>query len=247
MSTKAFKSRATRLRFAGLAALGAVAAYAATGIAIPASAEQAGPQGARGVTLVEPGVHAIGRADAPVKLTEYFSYTCPHCSHFEVEAGDTLALAYAGAGKLRIEFRHAIRDPLDLTAALLANCGKVGRFPGNHTAIMRAQEQWMTKFLRATPAQRARYGSGTVASRLQAMGRDSGLYDLMERRGYSVTDLDRCTANEELAKTISEKAQGYFQNGVSSTPSFALNDVMLAGTHDWNTLKPQIDIRLEKK
>ncbi len=244
------RSVTVETRGRALAMATAIPAAAALALAIApvtASADQSGPQGARGVTLVEPGVHSIGRADAPLTLTEYVSYTCPHCAHFETEAGDTLALAYAGAGKVRVEYRHAIRDPLDLTAALLSNCGKIGRFPGNHAAIMRAQSEWMGKVRAATTAQRARYSAGTVASRLQAMGRDSGLYDLMEKRGYSTTDLDRCTGDEKLARTLSEKAQGYFANGVNGTPSFAINGTMLAGTHDWSTLKPQIDIRLEKK
>jgi protein-disulfide isomerase len=38
------------------------------------------------------GHHPGGNAatDAPIKLVEYMSYTCPHCAHFEAEGVKTM-------------------------------------------------------------------------------------------------------------------------------------------------------------
>lgn len=198
------------------------------------------------VTLVEPGVHRIGSADAELMLTEYVSYTCSHCADFETEAGDVLKLVYVPGGRVSVEIRHAIRDAADLTATMLANCGAPDRFPANHAAIMRAQGQWLGRLQNATEAQRVRYKAPRLSVRMQAMGRDSGLYALMTARGYSAADLDRCLADEKLANALAAKSQAYWHSGLTGTPSFAIGGVLLAGTHDWDSLKMQLDARLKR-
>src|SRR5918993_6039985 len=69
------------------------------------------------------GAHRIGNPEAKVKLVEYVSYTCPHCAQFTRDADDRLKLAYIMPGNLSLEVRHLIRDPVDLTAVMLVNCG----------------------------------------------------------------------------------------------------------------------------
>ena len=209
--------------------------------ALPGNA--AGPQG---VTRIDTGVHRIGKAEAPLTLTEYVSYTCPHCAHFEHEAGKELIVAYAATGKASVVVRNMVRDPADLAAALLTNCGGDDRFIANHGAVMGAQDEWLGRLRAATPAQRARYETGSFGSRMQALARDAGLYDIMVRRGYEKAQLDRCLADEAKARQLSANAASYRAQGVSGTPSFAIGDVLLAGTHDWASLKPQLDVRIDR-
>ncbi|WP_230292932.1 thioredoxin domain-containing protein [Croceicoccus sp. Ery5] len=235
----------TGLKILALAMAGAAALTAQSGTAGSAAAASGAAQSPQGVTRVEPGVHRIGPAKAPVTLTEYVSYTCPHCAHFEQEAGKELVIAYAATGKASVVVRHLVRDQADLAAALVTNCGQSDRFLANHSAIMSAQPVWLDRWYKATSAQRARYQTGTVGARMQAVARDLGFYDIMARRGYSKPQLDRCLADEALAKTLSEKTAAYLASGVSGTPSFDINGVLLAGTHDWASLKPQLDVRMK--
>lgn len=214
--------------------------------ALALGAVTAGAAGPQGVTRVEPGVHRVGKAEAPLTLTEYVSYTCPHCAHFEHDAGKELIVGYAATGKASIVVRNLVRDQADLAAALLTNCGGDDRFMANHGAIMGAQDEWLGRLRAATPAQRARYQTGSFGARMQAMARDAGLYDIMVRRGYGKAQLDRCLADEAAAKTLSQNAASYLQEGVAGTPSFAIDGVLLAGTHDWASLKPQLDARLNR-
>ena len=214
--------------------------------ALALGAGTAGAAGPQGVTRVEPGVHRIGMAEAPLTLTEYVSYTCPHCAHFEHEAGKELLVAYAATGKASVVVRNLVRDPADLAAALLSNCGGDDRFIANHGAIMGAQDEWLGRLRDATPAQRARYQTGSFGARMQALARDAGLYEIMVRRGYGKTQLDRCLADEATAKTLSENTASYLQQGVAGTPSFDIDGVLLAGTHDWASLKPQLDARVKR-
>ena len=75
------------------------------------------------VAVTPSGGHVLGNPAAAHKLTEYISYTCPHCAQFDREASDPLRIYYVMSGKLSVEVRHFVRDPIDLTVAMLTNCG----------------------------------------------------------------------------------------------------------------------------
>jgi len=193
----------------------------------------------------EPGVHIVGKPDAKVKLTEYVSYTCPHCSHFEEEAGDPLRVYYVATGKTKLEIRHLVRDQFDLTAAMLANCGPASRFDRNHAMFMREQADWIGRLRVATQGQANRYASGSYTSRRQAIATDAGFYAMMERRGYDRAEIERCLADDSMADALARNSAAYVrEKGVQGTPSFAIDDVLLAGTNDWKSLKFQLDLHL---
>jgi len=208
----------------------------------------AAPAAAKGplsAATTAPGVHVIGKSDAEVKLTEYVSYTCSHCAHFEEEAGDPLRIFYVASGKTKLEVRNYVRDPYDLTAAMLANCGPASKFDRNHVMFLTEQDTWLPKLTKATQAQTNRYGTGSYLQRRQAIAQDAGFYDMMRRRGYQRIEIDNCLADEDMAKALAANSMTYSrEKGVRSTPSFAIDDVVLAGTHDWKTLKFQLDLRL---
>lgn len=193
----------------------------------------------------EPGVHRMGNPAAQVKLVEYVSYTCPHCAHFEQEAGTPLRVIYVGSGKVSLETRHIVRDPVDLTAAMLTNCGPVAKFDRNHAMFMTEQATWLGKLNKATQAQKNRYSTGSFTARRQAIARDAGFYAMMKRRGYESVQVDKCLADESLAGVLATKTAGYIEDkGVTGTPSFAIDGVLLAGTTDWKSLKFQLDLHL---
>lgn len=192
------------------------------------------------------GGHRIGNPDAPVKLTEYVSYTCSHCADFTREAQDALKAGYVMPGKMSLEIRHLIRDPVDLTAAVLANCGPAAKFPLNHSAFMLGQDKWMEAARNTTKAQQQRWYSGEQAARRRAIASDLGFYAIMERRGYSRADADRCLNDNATAEQIADvSARDWKKPGIGGTPSFAINDTVLAGTHSWSLLSPQLAARLQ--
>lgn len=195
------------------------------------------------VTLTDGG-HVIGNPAAEVKLTEYISYTCPHCAEFAREGEQPVKLAYIAPGKLSLEVRHLLRDPVDLTATLLANCGAPAKFPQNHTAFMLSQATWLPKMANATEAQTKRWTNGPNAARRRAIASDLGFYAIMERRGYTRTVADRCLADEALATKLSDIAvREWKKPGIGGTPAFAINGVVLTGTHSWAALEPQLKAR----
>ena len=187
------------------------------------------------------GAHRIGNPEAKVRLVEYVSYTCPHCSVFTREADDRIKLAYVQPGTLSLEVRHLIRDPVDLTAVLLANCGPASKFPLNHTTLMIQQSKWIAPLSSATAAQRARWTSGDGPTRRRNIANDFGLYQIMQGRGYNRPELDRCLSDEATAQRFAEQSQkDWGLPGIGGTPAFAINGVIMPGTHTWAALEQQL-------
>lgn len=196
------------------------------------------------VEVTPSGSHVLGNPAAPIKLSEYISYTCPHCAHFDQEASDRLRVYGVSPGKVSVEVRHLVRDPIDMTVAMLTNCGPSSRFFANHTAFLRSQSQWMAAANGASPAQESRWTNGTLKARMQAIATDFGFFTIMERRGYDRMSVERCLADPVMAQKLAAQTAEASRLGVDGTPSFLLNGVLLAGTHDWASLKAQIDARM---
>ena len=185
--------------------------------------------------------HRVGNPDAKVKLVEFFSYTCPHCAEFNREAEGALQLAYIGTGKVNVEIRHLIRDPVDLTVTVLANCGPPAKFPQNHTAFLSGQAGWIGPMTSASNAQKQRWVAPGSAGR-RAIASDFGFYRIMERRGYTRAEMDRCLADETLVRRLAEQSdKDWDKPGIDATPSFAINGVVMPGTHSWAALSRQLD------
>jgi protein-disulfide isomerase len=198
------------------------------------------------VTMTVDGAHVLGNPEAALHLTEYVSYTCSHCAHFEQEAGGGLKVFLVAQNRGSIEVRHIIRDPIDLTIALITNCVPPQRFFPLHEAFMRRQEEWMAIAQGMTEAQRAHWGTGTDAQRRRAIAGDLHFYQFVEGLGLSRVAADRCLADDVLARRIVAQTEAADKLGVNSTPSFAINGDVLAGTHAWETLEPQLQARFQR-
>jgi protein-disulfide isomerase len=224
------------VKFAALALVAAVSLVATAAVAAAGN----------WLTVVDPagGGHKIGNPAAKVKLTEFVSYTCPHCGHFAQEGANAVDL-YIASGKVQVDVRHVVRDPVDLTAAMLANCGAAGKFPRNHAALMLSQPRWLPIVTRATKAQKSRWYNGPGHARRRAIAADLKFYDIMATRGYDRLTLDKCLSDEAAAKRLADQSAADDKTwNVQSTPSFAIDGTMLAGTWEWKTLQPQLDARL---
>jgi protein-disulfide isomerase len=222
-----------------------VVALAACAAAASAQAPSPRRDWNRVVAQTPAGTHVLGNPAAKIRLTEYISYTCPHCAEFEREAEATLRLGFVATGEGSVEVRHFVRDPVDMTVALLTNCGPPAKFFANHTAFLRSQPKWIATLASSGPSRRARWTTGAFAARTRAIAQDFGFHAIMRGRGYTPAQVDKCLANQVLAERLAaatDEAQETLR--IPGTPSFAIDGVVLAGTHDWATLKPQLEARL---
>ncbi len=181
--------------------------------------------------------HRIGNPEAPLQLIEFVSYTCPHCAHFEHEAEAELRYYYIHEGHAALEVRPFIRNIVDIAATLVAECGADDKFFDNHRTLLLTQDDWLGVARELTPAQQQRWNSGPIASRMRAIADDLGFYELMEPKGYTISQLDACLSDEAQAQAIAANpTAGGAEMGVQGTPSFALNGALLDGVHSWPQL-----------
>lgn len=222
-------------RRAALASLSAAALLLCTGAA-PWSAS---------VSRTDIGATVVGNPAAKVRLVEYFSYTCSHCGDFAVNAGPQLTSQYVNNGKVKVEFRNFARDPVDLTAALLARCGRETAFYGNHQAIFTAQGQWLAKVQSGGQEMYKSWSDTAPAQRTKKIAVDTGLFALMRARGYSETQLNTClssTASETAIVAMTNMART--TDEVRGTPAFFVNGSFVGAT-DWPTVKSALDAALK--
>lgn len=194
------------------------------------------------VRTTSTGGHVMGNPSAPKRLIEFVSYTCSHCAEFESAGGATLKADYVANGKMTVEVRSFLRDPVDLTAALLARCGPPSKFFGNHRALMLNQSTWIAKIQSAPQSEQDDWYSGPYLARFQKIATRAGFYPMMAQRGISKAAADKCLASKaarDRLTAMTEEAKTKY--GVQGTPSFLLNDNLLSGVHSWPSLRPKLD------
>jgi protein-disulfide isomerase len=196
------------------------------------------------VTVTPQGTHLLGDPAAKVKLTEYISYTCPHCAHFHAESEATLRLTFVAPGKGSVEVFPYIRNPIDMAAALLVDCGGPAHFIRLHDTFLNTQTQWMAKLAAMNDAQRARWENGPLGGRMRAIAGDLDFYRIMENNGFDRAQADHCLNDEAAMKHLAAQTAAATNAGVEATPSFAIDGVILTGTYDWSMLAPQLQARL---
>ncbi len=189
--------------------------------------------------------YVLGNPKAPVKLVAYISYTCSHCAHFETESDAQLRLGFIAPGKGSLEVRSFLRDPVDLAVSLLTHCGPPAKFFGTHAAFLRTQAKWLAPAMALTEGQKERWASPDFKLRMRAIASDLKFYDIMARRGFNRTMVDQCLADKALADRLAKHTKDAAEKDfVTGTPSFLLDGLPLAGTSNWETLKPQVEARL---
>ncbi len=232
-----------KLGLAAAIVLGAVAA-------LPAASAKPAPRAAQAparnwnavISYLPSGAILKGNPAAKVKLVEYISYTCPHCAHFNAEASPVLASSYIASGKVQVEIRPFFRNMFDVTASLLAHCGPIGKFQGNHDALLAQQEQWMAPAEHPTSEQIARWSDPDFAKRMQAVSNDLGLTRVMLARGYSAPQLGACLADKAMAQKLADLTnQGVSTYKVQGTPAFLINNQLQDDVFGWAALHPKLD------
>ncbi len=193
----------------------------------------------RNVTRTPDGAHVLGNPKAKVRLTEYLSYSCVHCAHFSGAAGAALRTGYVAKGTTAVEFRNAVRDRFDYTAAVLARCGGAGRFFGDSEAIFAAHDALMAKAA-AYEAGNAVPETAPVDDALKAMARGSGLIELMTKRGYTPARLDACLTSKPIQDAVlAMTTEAWQTRKIPYTPFFLINGKP-SEPGGWAEIEPQL-------
>ena len=189
-------------------------------------------------TRTPTGAHLIGNPAAKVKLIEYASYTCPHCAEFAAESGPVLKDRMIRNGWVSLEYRHLIRDGLDLAAAVLARCAGPKAFPATSEAIFAAQPQWLERGFEFQQANGQRIAMYPKLGQVRALADGAGLTQMLQARGLSAAAIDACFADTAEVDRIL-KMTADTPAGVDSTPSFFVNGKLVPHV-GWAGLLPKL-------
>jgi protein-disulfide isomerase len=85
---------------------------------------------------------AVGSADAPVNVAEYFSLTCPHCARFARDTLPRIHQELIDPGKLRYTYQDFPLDQVALTAAMVARALPPQRYEPFVLALLASQDRW---------------------------------------------------------------------------------------------------------
>jgi len=182
------------------------------------------------------GGFRIGNPDAELKLVEYASHTCHVCAAFSQDGAEGMN-KYVNTGVISYEIRNLIRDPVDLTMAMIIRCGDPVLW---HPL---ADEAW-SNFDQLMADVQAR--SSTIQQalqqdpdrRFQAIGQASGVLDFFAARGVSRDEAMKCLADGDKAQKIAEKSEEDSNElKITGTPTFFLNGRRLNATA-WSAVEP---------
>lgn len=197
------------------------------------------------VTTSGIGAHVVGNPAAKIRLVEYFSYTCHVCADFAKAGSAPLKAQYIDKGLVLFEYRNLVRDPVDMTAALLARCGGPKAFSGNHRAIFAAWPTWIAKVQSASDAQTTSWYEGGIGQRARKIAADTGLAALMRARGYTAAQIDTCLDSAVAQAELTAMTNiGSNADNVRGTPTFFING-KATGVTDWPSLKTRLDAALK--
>lgn len=213
----------------------------AAGKPVAAVAAPAGTRWSETVAETPEGGYRMGNPDAAIKLIEYASYTCPHCRDFAKEADDPLAKDYVDTGKVSFEFRSFVRDPLDLTAAMVARCGgKDIFFPLSQQMFQNQDAMFAQMQSQGEAAFQSAVGMAPD-KRFVRVGEIAGLIDFAKQRGVPEQQVRACLADSKRADAIAKGNDiATKEFNVQGTPTIIMNGKVQENIATWPQLKAKL-------
>ena len=148
----------------------------------------------------------LGRADAPVTVIEYASFTCSHCGEWHRSVYPAFKARFIDTGQARLILRDLPTAPTQVAAqaAGIARCAAPERFYDVASALMNGQ----AALLDGGPVQ-TWFDAGVAAS------------------GRSKAEIETCLADPETLNGIRASVAGATAAGVRGTPTFFVNGRMV--------------------
>ncbi|WP_174280599.1 DsbA family protein [Sphingomonas bacterium] len=218
---------------------GTVPVAAATGARPPA-----GQKWTDVVSQTAEGGYRMGNPDAPLKLVEYGSRTCPTCGAFGQSGMRPLEDRYVTGGKVSYEFRDFMVHAPDLGVAVLGQCAGAAPFFPLLEQMYLGQPAFLDK-LEAASKDQAFVTRVQALSPVQAttMWVDRlGYVDFMKQHGMTEVQARACLADPKRIDAVTALTKrGSDDQEISGTPTFILNGQKLDNQVVW----PQIEQALK--
>lgn len=207
-------------------------------------AKIAAPAGKAWTDMVEvtpEGGYRMGNPNAPIKLIEYGSLSCPHCARLAQEGFTKLMGDYVTSGRVSLEFRSFAIHPEDYPLTILTQCGpKETFFPLAEQIYTNFEGFFGAMYTKEVQEQVEKAKVMPENQRFVEMARVEGMTAFFAQRGLSADQANACLADPAKAQAISKHAADYGQAGIDSTPTLFINGSKVdvtAGDEPWKVLE----------
>lgn len=144
---------------------------------------------------------SFGDNSAPLVITEWFSFTCIHCAHFNKEVFPEIKKNLIDTGKIRYVFKDMPMDKLGLYAALISRRLPKDKYLAFVDTLLNTQESWAFGANEADPLSKLRQQSIMA--------------------GLSTTEFDEIINDKEIRDILIKQTEAdQNQYGLTGTPSF---------------------------
>lgn len=201
------------------------------------------------VSKTEEGGFRMGKPDAPIRIVEFASLTCSHCADFSETGFDPLVENYISQGLVNFEVRNFVRDPLDLTAAILSRCNGADPYFQITERMFANQAQMFNAIQSADQAQLQQLATPeAVQSGAAFVGfaEAAGLIDFVGSMGISGEAARQCLTDATDREELTEmRNQAINQYNLAGTPTFLVNGEVVQNATTWAQLESRIQELLQ--
>ena len=191
-------------------------------------------------TQTDRGSYLLGNPNAPVKLVEYASITCPHCAEFAEGAAQPLRERYVRSGQVSWEYRPYMIFPTDPGVFLLLHCLGPQPFFRVSEQLYADQNDWGVRAQQFEQSQQQQLDAMPPLQKAAALVRAAGLDQFFRQRGLSESRINACLADTAALDQLQQiSTRGNNEDNVTGTPTFILNGENI-GTVSWPDLEGRL-------
>ena len=181
----------------------------------------------------------IGNPNAPVKLVEFGSLTCPHCRAFHEVGLPGLRARGLSTGQISYEYRPFSLNGIDLMAGLLMQCQPAPAAWALVNRVYARQDELVAGFQTIPESARPRIEALPRDQQGPALAELGKLPAFAAAAGIPRARYDACIAAKPgMDKLLAIRADAVQTHGLTGTPSFLINGKMQADVFDWAALEP---------
>lgn len=199
---------------------------------VAAATAPAGRSWTETVVQTPEGGFRMGNPDAPIKLVEYGSRTCPTCGAFGQTGQKPLTERYVTTGKVSYEFRdYMVHGQADFAPSLLGRCASPAAFFPLLEQMYLLQPQFEEKLQdqAATNALQARFQGRPPIEAAQAWADYLGYVDFVKQRGITDAQARACLSDDKALAGLIDRMSTGDGATVTGTPTFILNGEKIDG------------------
>jgi protein-disulfide isomerase len=176
------------------------------------------------VTETPDGGYRMGNPNAPVKLVEFASITCPHCGEFAEAGTAPLRDKYVKSGQVSWEYRPFMIFPTDPGVFQLLRCQGAQPFFTAIEQLYADQHNWAGRLQSLTQDQAQQIQSLPPTARSRAFVQAVGLEDFFRQRGMPQARIESCLADTSGLDRLTEiTRKAGDEHEITGTPTFMIN------------------------